>query len=60
MEGICYIFNEHQNVQNKHKAPTSQDYWEYAKKYILNEKLIKRVKDFKLDHIKLIPEARIE
>ena len=26
-----------------------QDFWEYAKKSLLNDKLIKRVKDFKED-----------
>ena len=35
------------------------DFWEYAKKSLLNDKLIKRVKDFKEDQIKAIPQAKI-
>jgi dynein heavy chain len=51
MEGVCYAFNEDQNVRWKPKEPGSmekiQDFWEYSKKNLLNDKLIKRVKDFK-------------
>jgi dynein heavy chain len=51
MEGVCYTFNEDQNVRWKPKEAGSiekvQDFWEYAKKSLLNDKLIKRVKDFK-------------
>ena len=32
-----------------------QDFWEYAKKSLLNDKLIKRVKDFKEEQNKAIP-----
>lgn len=31
-----------------------QDYWDYAKKYLLNDKLIKRVKKMKLEEIRSI------
>ena len=51
LEGVCYAFNEDQNVKWKPKEPGSiekvPDFWEYAKKALLNDKLIKRVKDFK-------------
>lgn len=51
MEGVSYAFNEDQNVKWKPKEPGSmekiQDFWEYAKKSLLNDKLLKRVKDFK-------------
>ena len=63
MEGVAYAFNEDQNVKWKPKEPGSmekiQDFWEYAKKSLLNDKLIKRVKDFKEDQIKGIPQAKI-
>ena len=43
----------------KPKEPGSMekvpDFWEYAKKSLLNDKLIKRVKDFKEEQIKAIP-----
>jgi dynein heavy chain len=44
MEGLCYIFNEDQNVKVVDKE---KDFWGYAKKHILNDKLIKRIRDFK-------------
>jgi|APCry1669189000_1035189.scaffolds.fasta_scaffold47808_1 dynein heavy chain len=50
MEGLCYAFSEDTNVKSKEKGPPSNsDFWDYAKKSMLNEKLIKRVKDFKID-----------
>lgn len=53
MEGVCYAFNEDQNVKWQPKEPGSmekiQDFWEYAKKSLLNDKLLKRVQDFKED-----------
>lgn len=64
MEGLCYVFNEDQNVKLRPKEPGSfekvQDFWEYAKKNLLNDKLIKRVKNFKEDQIKAIPDAKIK
>lgn len=36
-----------------------QDFWTYSKKNLLNAKLIQRVKDFKEDKIKAIPEKNI-
>lgn len=37
-----------------------QDFWSYAKKNLLNAKLISRVKDFREDKIKAIPEKNIK
>ncbi|CAD8115295.1 unnamed protein product [Paramecium sonneborni] len=63
MEGLCYIFQEDQNVPWKPKEPGSmekvQDFWEYSKKNLLNDKLIKRIKDFRDDSIRQIPQAKI-
>lgn len=51
MEGVCYVFNEDQKVPFQPKEPGSmekiQDFWAYAKKNLLNAKLISRVKDFR-------------
>lgn len=63
MEGVCYAFNLDQDVKWKPKEPGSmekiQDFWEYAKKNLLNDKLLKRVRDFKEENIKAIPQAKI-
>jgi dynein heavy chain len=63
MEGVCYTFNEDQNVKWKVKEAGSlekvQDFWDYAKKNLLNDKLIRRVKDFKEDQIRSIPQSKI-
>lgn len=37
-----------------------KDFWEYAKKKLLTDKLIVRVKEFKEDKIKAIPQAKID
>ncbi|CAD8087288.1 unnamed protein product [Paramecium sonneborni] len=62
MEGMCYIFDE--QVKLKQKEPGSQekvqDFWEHAKKNLLNDKLIKRVRDFKEEQIKSITPIRIQ
>jgi dynein heavy chain len=48
MEGVCYVFNEDQNVKFQPKEPGSmekiQDFWAYAKKNLLKANLISRVK----------------
>lgn len=36
-----------------------QDFWGYSKKNLLNAKLIQRVKDFREEKIKAIPEKNI-
>lgn len=64
MEGVCYAFNEDQNIKFTPKEPGSmekiQDFWGYSKKNLLNSKLIQRVKEFKEDKIKAIPPAKIQ
>ena len=37
-----------------------QDFWDYSKKKILNDKLIKKVKDFREEEIRRIPSRGIE
>ena len=60
MEGLCYAFSEDDKIKAKNNDPPNfQDFWDYAKKNLLNEKLIKRVKGFKLENIKSIPEVKI-
>ena len=51
MEGLCYAFGEDIHVKSKdNKQPPSMgDFWDYAKKSLLNDKLIRRVKDFKME-----------
>jgi dynein heavy chain len=61
MEGMCYVFNEDQHVKAKTiEGEKVQDFWEYSKKNILNDKLIKRVKEFKVDQVRAIPALKIE
>ena len=58
------MFNEDQRVPFQPKEPGSlekiQDFWAYAKKNLLNAKLISRVKDFREDKIKAIPDRNIQ
>jgi dynein heavy chain len=37
-----------------------QDFWGYSKKNLLNAKLISRVKDFREDKIRAIPQRNID
>ncbi|CAD8044294.1 unnamed protein product [Paramecium primaurelia] len=61
MEGLCYAFQEDEKVKSKNKElPVMQDYWDYAKKYLLNDKLIKRVKKMKLEEIRSIKLNNIQ
>lgn len=64
MEGVCYVFGEDVNVKFTPKEPGSmekiQDFWSYSKKNLLNAKLINRVKEFREDKIKAIPEKNIQ
>lgn len=64
MKGICYAFDEDQNVKFVPKAPGSmekvQDFWDYSKKKLLNEKLVDRVKGFDTNAIKAIPPLKVE
>lgn len=63
MEGLCYIFNEDNNVKWEPKEPGSmekvQNFWDYAKKNLLNDKLLGRVLAFKEDQIRAIPPNKI-
>ena len=61
MQGLCYVLGEDSNVKWKPKEPGSmekvQNFWEHSKKFLLNDKLIKRIKDFKDDSIlKIAPK----
>ncbi len=65
LEGICYAFDEDTNVKwiakpDGKPGEKIQDFWDYSKKRLLNDKLIKRVKDFKEDSIRAIPERNID
>ena len=63
MQGLCIILNEDGNVKMKPKEPGSmekiQDFWEHSKKYVLNDKLLKRIYEFKEKQIKAIPPGKI-
>ncbi|CAK86503.1 unnamed protein product (macronuclear) [Paramecium tetraurelia] len=61
MEGLCYAFEIDDQVQSKNKdPPTIQDFWDFAKKNLLNDKLIKRIKKMKLEEIRSINIVNIE
>ena len=63
MQGLCITLGEDNNVKWKPKEPGSlekiQDFWEYSKKYLLNDKLLKKVRDFRDDSIKSIPPGKV-
>jgi dynein heavy chain len=54
VESLCFVFNEDQLIKEKvgENGTKFKDYWEYAKKFILNDRLLKRVTEFKPDYIK--------
>ncbi|CAD8132456.1 unnamed protein product [Paramecium pentaurelia] len=61
MEGLAYAFEEDHLVKSKNKEPpVLQDYWDYAKKCLLNDKLIKRIKSLKLEQIRQISFKNIQ
>ena len=65
LEGLCYAFDEDKNVKWIPKPEGKpgekiQDFWAYSKQKLLNDKLIKRVKDMKEDQIRAIPKNNIE
>lgn len=64
MEAMCYVLGVETKVQFKPVEVGSlqkyQDFWEYSKKYLLNDKLIKIVKNFKEDKISEIKPESIE
>lgn len=45
VESLCFVFNEDQLIKEKvgDNGIKFKDYWEYAKKFILNDRLLKRV-----------------
>lgn len=63
MQGLCIILGEDNNVKMKPKEPGSlekiQDFWEHSKKYVLNDKLLKRIEKFREDSIKAIPPPKV-
>lgn len=60
MQGLCYTFQEDGNVKSKTKdEPTTQDFWDYAKRYLLNDKLIRRIKKMKIEEIRAISPQTI-
>lgn len=53
VEALCFVFNEDHLVKEKvENGNKFKDYWDYAKKFILNDRLQKRVTEFKPDYIK--------
>jgi len=64
MEGICYAFNEDQHVSWVSVDPNLiekvPDFWAYAKRKLLNDRLLQRVKTFKEEAIKNIPPKKVE
>ena len=64
MEGMCYAFNEDRDVKSIPKpdgkpGEKMKDFWDYAKKKLLNSTLIVRVKGFGPEQILAIPEDKI-
>lgn len=61
---MCYVFNEDQKVKvvsnPENPKEKHQDFWDYAKKKLLNDKLRKRVLDFREESIRNIPKAKID
>jgi len=60
LEGLTYAFDEDKNVKWIPKPEGKpgekiQDFWDYSKKKLLNDKLINRVKAFKENEIRSIP-----
>jgi hypothetical protein len=58
MQGICIALGEDNQVKMKYKDPgdpgkgKEQDFWEYSKRSLLNNKLIGKIKSFNEDKIK--------
>jgi dynein heavy chain len=59
MEGCCYVFGEDGSVKAKPGQDQTGAFWEYSKKFLLKDNLIKRVKDFKEENIKAIHPSKI-
>jgi dynein heavy chain len=63
IQGICYLLEEDVNVKWKKGEGEGeekvQDFWEYAKKKMLNDKLIKKIQMFKEEKIRRISKERL-
>ena len=66
MQTVCLCLNEDQHVKWKNKDSNDpskgkeQDYWEYAKKYLLNNKLIKKIQGYREEKIKIMQQKQVE
>lgn len=65
LEGVCYALDEDKNVKWIPKPEGKpgekiQDFWDYSKKKLLNDKLIKRIQEFREGEIRAIPEKNVE
>jgi dynein heavy chain len=64
MEGMCYVLGLEDDIPWRPTAPGAttkyKDFWEYAKKHLLNERLIKVVQNFREDKIADIKQDSIE
>jgi dynein heavy chain, axonemal len=65
MQGICVALGEDSNVKYVYKdrgnpaAGKIQDFWEYSKKNLLNNKLIGRIQSYSVEKIKKMSQASI-
>ena len=62
VQALCFVFNEDHLVKQKvlETGIKVKDYWDYAKKFILNDKLLKRVEEFKPQFIKDMNKSKME
>jgi len=61
MEGICYAFDEEKFVKGNQGAKDwTQNFWNYAKRKLLNDHLIHRIKAFKEEQIKKISPKNMQ
>ena len=66
MQAVCLCLGEDNNVQLKNvdindpSKGKEKDFWDYAKRSILNSKLIKRIQSYKEEKIKVINPKQIE
>lgn len=61
MQAVIIALSEDNQVKWKNIDPNdpskgkTQDFWEHAKKYVLNNKLIRRIQAYKEEKIRQIP-----
>ena len=48
VEALCFVFDEDHLVKERvlETGEKILDYWDYAKKFILNDKILKRVEEY--------------